>query len=145
MRLLDTSLIQVDVSADDWQAAIRQAAAPLVEQAFVTAAYPEKVIEIAKEDGPYIVIAPHIALSHAASTDGALKNGLGLTVLANPIEFGNQMNDPVKLIFTLSSVGDDVHLQQMSRLVTVLQDPKLVQAIMQAKNVDEITELFKEG
>ncbi|ETY72692.1 PTS sugar transporter subunit IIA [Lactiplantibacillus fabifermentans T30PCM01] len=143
MQLLDPGLIQLNVLANDWQSGIRKAAEPLVAQQFITANYPERVIEIAKRDGPYIVIAPQIALSHAAVSDGALKNGLGLTVLAEPVEFGNQANDPVRLIFTLSSVGDDVHLSQMAALVTALQKPGLIAEITKAKDVDEIVNLFK--
>ena len=74
MQLLNPSLIQLNVRASNWQAAIRKSAEPLVNQGFVTANYPERVIEIAQKDGPYIVIAPKIALSHAAVEDGAIKN-----------------------------------------------------------------------
>lgn len=78
MQLLDSSLVQLDVTVDSWQSAIRCAAEPLVKNKFVTKEYPERVIEIAEKDGPYIVIAPHIALSHAAVSDGALKMVLDL-------------------------------------------------------------------
>mgnify|MGYP003361684052 CR=1 FL=1 len=144
MQLLNPGLIQLNIRVSNWQAAIRKSAEPLITQGFVTANYPERVIEIAKKDGPYIVIAPNIALSHAAVEDGALKNGLGLSVLAKAVPFGNAVNDPVKLVFTLSSVGDDVHLNQMAELVNILQKPGLIESIEQAQHIDEVIKLFNE-
>ena len=47
MQLLDSSLVQLDVTVDSWQSAIRCAAEPLVKNKFVTKEYPERVIEIA--------------------------------------------------------------------------------------------------
>lgn len=145
MQLLNPDLIQLNVSAEDWQTAIQKAAEPLVAHKIVTAHYPKRVIEIAKRDGPYIVITPHIALSHAAVTDGALQNGLGLTTFVTPVVFGNKANDPVNIIFTLSSTGDDVHLSQMAALVEVLQKPGLIDAVTQATDVQEVTKLINEG
>lgn len=144
MQLLDSSLVQLDVTVDSWQSAIRCAAEPLVKNKFVTKEYPERVIEIAEKDGPYIVIAPHIALSHAAVSDGALKNGLGLTVLTEPVKFGNKVNDPVSIVFTLSSVGDDIHLSQMAALVNVLQKTRVIEKVTRSNDVNEVIDLFNE-
>ena len=134
MQLLDSSLVQLDVTVDSWQSAIRCAAEPLVKNKFVTKEYPERVIEI----------APHIALSHAAVSDGALKNGLGLTVLTEPVKFGNKVNDPVSLVFTLSSVGDDIHLSQMAALVNVLQKTRVIEKVTRSNDVNEVIDLFNE-
>lgn len=142
MQLLDPKLIQLDILASDWQSAIKKSAEPLIKEGVVTNNYPKSVIEIAEKNGPYIVIAPQIALSHASITDGAIKNGPGLTVLSNPVKFGNKANDPVRLVFTLSSIGDDVHLKQMSDLVSVLQEPKIVDKVVRSRTINEITQLF---
>ena len=55
MQLLDSSLVQLDVTVDSWQSAIRCAAEPLVKNKFVTKEYPERVIEIAEKDGPCLL------------------------------------------------------------------------------------------
>ncbi|MHA5123317.1 PTS sugar transporter subunit IIA [Oenococcus oeni] len=122
MVFIPASLIQLHVSANNWQQAILQAAEPMVEQKIITKQYPNKIIQIAKETGPYIVITPHVALSHASTKDGALSDAIGLSVLEKPVVFHNKNNDPVKYIFTLSSTDPHGHLGQMSKLIKVISD-----------------------
>lgn len=63
--LTDTSLIRLNIEADDWQTAIRKAAQPLVDHKKVKAAYVDEIINGVLEMGPYIVITKHVALPHA--------------------------------------------------------------------------------
>lgn len=138
MSLIDPELIQLNVEANDWEDAIQKAAQPLVDHRKVTEEYPKRIIEIAKETGPYIVIAPHVALPHASSKDGVLADAIGLTILKEPVKFGNKDNDPVKYLFTLSSEKPDGHLDQMTKLIKVLQKKDLYQRLNQAQNSAQI-------
>ncbi|WP_373842890.1 PTS sugar transporter subunit IIA [Limosilactobacillus sp.] len=134
MSLIDPGLIQVNVEASDWKDAIKKAVQPLVDHNKVTDKYSKRIIEIAEETGPYIVIAPHVALPHASSKDGVLADAIGLTVLKTPVKFGNKDNDPVKYLFTLSSVKPEGHLDQMAELVQVLQKPDIYQQLDAAQS-----------
>ncbi|WP_295746241.1 PTS sugar transporter subunit IIA [uncultured Limosilactobacillus sp.] len=138
MSLIDPNLIQVNIQANGWEDAVNKAVQPLVEHNKVTDQYPKRIIEIAKETGPYIVIAPHVALPHASSKDGVLEDAIGLTVLKEPVEFGNKANDPVKYLFTLSSVKPEGHLDQMAELVKVLQKKDLYQQLDQANDPQQV-------
>lgn len=136
--LIIPELVQLNIDAKDWRDAIYQSGAPLVKKHLITKNYLDSVIRIAEETGPYIVFMPHVALSHARTEDGALGDGIGLTVLTNPVIFGNKNNDPVKYIFTLSSLKPDGHLEQMARLVDLLSKRNFFQKVAQATTVQEI-------
>lgn len=136
--LIDPKLVQLNIRAENWKDAIIKSGKPLVDNKLVTKNYLKGVIRIAEETGPYIVFMPHVALSHAKIEDGALKDGMGLTVLKDPVSFGNNDNDPVKYIFTLSSTKPDGHLSQMARLVDLLSSNDFFKNIDKAKNIQEI-------
>ena len=57
----------------------RESAQPLLEEDKITQGYIDKIIEIAEETGPYIVVAEHIALPHAPSEYGAKELAMGIT------------------------------------------------------------------
>lgn len=138
MSLIDPELIQLNVVADDWEDAIKKSFQPLIDHKKVTSEYPKRIIEIAKETGPYIVIAPHVALPHASSEDGVLADAIGLTILKKPVKFGNKNNDPVKYLFTLSSVKPEGHLDQMAQLVQIMQSPDLYHRLDEAQDLHQV-------
>lgn len=145
MELINPELIVLDLAATDWKDAILQAAAPLVANGMITAGYAQKIIEISEETGPYIVITPHVALAHAPIEAGALKDAIGLAVLKEPVKFGNQDNDPVKYIFTLSSTQNGGHLDQMAALVNLLGMPEFFATMDRAKEPKEITNFINKN
>ncbi|WP_251545311.1 PTS sugar transporter subunit IIA [Limosilactobacillus caecicola] len=141
MSLVDPELIQLNVEASDWKDAIQKAVKPFVDHHKVTKEYSKRIIEIAEETGPYIVIAPHVALPHASSKDGVLADAIGLTTLKEPVKFGNKDNDPVKYLFTLSSVKPEGHLDQMAELVQLLQKDNFYTQLDQAQSVQQVDSL----
>lgn len=138
MEFIHTSLIDLDVKADNWKDAIIKAGKTLLDNKFITKNYLNSVIQIAEETGPYIVFMPHVALSHAKTEDGALKDGISLTTLKEPVVFGNKDNDPVKYIFTLSSTDKNGHLSQMAQLVSILSKNDFFEKLDAASNTQEL-------
>lgn len=144
MALIDPELIQVNIEASNWEEAINKSLQPFIDNEKVTSEYPKKIIEIAKETGPYIVIAPHVALPHASSEDGVLQDAIGLTVLKDSVNFGNVDNDPVKYLFTVCSLKPDGHLEQMSKLVELLQREGIYKQLDQAQNAKQVDEIVND-
>lgn len=148
MEFIQAQLIKLNVSVNNWRDAIIKAGQPLVDSKLITKNYLNSVIQIAEETGPYIVFTPHVALSHAKVEDGALKNGIGLTTLKDPVSFGNKDNDPVKYIFTLSSTEKNGHLNQMAQLINILSKKDFFKKVNEAKDAEEaanyINKLAKE-
>ncbi len=126
LHLLDLfrkEYVQLGKRAENWQDAVRISYEAFLNAGVITQNYVDKTIEAVEEKGPYIVIAKHIALAHSLPEDGALKDAMGLTVLEEPVSFGESENDPVKYIFTLSITGDRDHMAAMSELVNLFNDP----------------------
>jgi PTS system ascorbate-specific IIA component len=114
--------VRFRVEADDWRAAVRAACGPLVEGSAVEPRYPEHCIETVEEHGPYVVLAPGLALAHARPEDGVLRLGLAVAVLTEAVPFGHPENDPVDLVFAFGSPDKDRHVGLLSALASRLSN-----------------------
>lgn len=107
---------EVDVAAADWEAAIRAATALLVRHAAATVDYADSCVNLVRRHGPYIVVAPGIALAHARPEDGALGLAVAVARLHRPVRFGHPSNDPVDLVFAFASPNHDAHVGLLAAL-----------------------------
>lgn len=104
------------VLAADWSEAVRMACAPLVEEGAILERYVDACIALIHEEGPYMVIAPGVALAHARPEEGVRRLGVSVAVLEKPVEFGHPDNDPVDLVFAFGSPDADQHIELLSAL-----------------------------
>lgn len=141
--LIDIRTIMTNYEARDKDDAIRFAGNLLLENGIIERRYIEAMIKISNMYDAYIVLLPGLAIPHAKPEDGALKVGFSLVTLRNSVEFGNKVNDPVKLIIAVSSSGKNEHLALMSGLGKVLQDKNLIDSIVNAKNKEEVYNILK--
>ncbi|MGO1043069.1 BglG family transcription antiterminator [Clostridioides difficile] len=141
--ITNETLIKLRIKAKDWEEAIRQSASVLVENDKVTEAYVDAMVNSAKASGPYIVITKHVALPHARPEAGAKEIAIGIATLENPIEFGNDDNDPVKYVFCLSAIDNNTHLRAMSELVELLEEEEFFRVLDNAKEANEIIDFIK--
>lgn len=142
-NMISESIIQLQVEANDWEDAIRKAGKPMVEHLYVKSAYIEEIIRIMHHEGPFVVITKHVALPHTKPSSGALRCGLGLTVLKEGIVFGSQEHDPIKYIFTLSAVDNESHLTAMSQLLELFNEPSFFTMMDEAKTPQEVIAYIK--
>lgn len=134
---------RVDVAASSWQDAIRAACSPLVEAGAVEARYAEQCIAIVQEHGPYIVLAPGIALAHARPEDGVIRLALSAITLATPVAFGHEHNDPVDVVFAFGSPDKQAHIGMLAALTRRLL-AGLAEALRAAPNDGAAAALLKE-
>jgi ascorbate PTS system EIIA or EIIAB component len=106
----------IGVQVNCWQAAIRVACQPLLDGGAVEARYVERCIEMVETHGPYIVVAPGIALAHARPEDGANRLGLAVATLSKPVDFGHEQNDPVDLVFAFATPDRDQHVHLLAAI-----------------------------
>lgn len=137
-KMITPDLIKLRVKATDWEDAIHQAGEPLVKAGDVSQDYVEAIIASVKKNGPYFVIAPHVALAHAPIESGAKKQAMGLTTLDPAIKFNNPDNDPVRYVFTLSATDNNSHLKAMQELVELLSQDAFYDALDQAQSPDDV-------
>lgn len=140
--LPDTSFA-LDVPANDWRDAIRKAGDRLVASGFTTDAYTDQMIETVEKMGPYIVIAPGLALAHSRPSEAVLGTGLSWVRLSAPVEFGNKANDPVSLVIGLAGRDEQEHLQVMSAIAGALTDAKKTEQLAKAGTPDEVRAILE--
>ena len=90
---LPDSAFLLDVPATDWKDAIRLAGKGLVAAGFTTDAYTDQMIETVEKMGPYIVIAPGLALAHSRPSEAVLKTGLCWVRLSTPVKTGVEVTE----------------------------------------------------
>lgn len=136
------SLVAVDVEVKDWQEAIRSCGNLLSQDGATEARFTEAMIHVAKELGPYIVVAPGIALPHARPEDGVLNASMAVVKLKTAIYFGNKDNDPVWLLVALAAVDHQQHIEGLAELASVLGNSENVKRIKYSKTTKELLEVF---
>jgi PTS system ascorbate-specific IIA component len=135
---------RVRVAARDWKAAVRAAAAPLLEAQAITGGYVDRCIALVEQNGPYIVVAPGIALAHARPEDGAVALALSAATLTEPVRFGHPTNDPVDIVLAFASPDRDAHvglLAALARHLTQGLDQQLRTARSEAAAVARLQEV----
>lgn len=142
---LDKSLVRLNLHADDAEQAIGLAGQILVDAGSVTPAYVKAMVDAYRDLGPYIVLAPHIAMPHARPESGAVSEGVGVLRLLNPVEFGHPENDPVSLVIALAGTNSNSHVDLLRRISRVLTDPQSMTTLLKSEDTHEIAELFNKG
>jgi mannitol/fructose-specific phosphotransferase system IIA component (Ntr-type) len=143
--LLPPERIKLAVQVGSWQEAIREAGRLLLDSGAITSNYIDAMIKVAEELGPYIAIAPGIALPHAASESGARQTALSLVKLAKPVNFGNPDNDPVQLVFGLSAVDKQAHIVALQTLAELFLSKDLISQLFAAESISSVVQIFHEA
>jgi PTS system ascorbate-specific IIA component len=142
-QALADGAITVRAHASDWKEALELAGSALVESGRSTAEYTNAMVEAFEELGPYMVIAPGIALAHARPSEAVLSTGLSIVTLSESVPFGNTANDPVSLVIGLCATDHDSHIELMSALSDLLMDVMKVNMLLQAENVEQVRTLLR--
>lgn len=140
--LLKENTIKLKMDVKDWEDAVRKGGELLEQDGSIEHRYIDGMINSVKEIGPYIVIAPGIAMPHARPEAGTKKIGMSLLTLKHPVEFGNKDNDPVSIVVCLCAIDHYTHLKAMSELVELLGDDNKVEKIRAAEKVEDILNLI---
>lgn len=126
----------------DWESAIQRVACPLLKENCIEESYVNAMIDSVKEFGPYIVMGKHLALAHARPEDGVNNLGISVATLAQPVVFGNEENDPVKIIFCLAAVDSFSHLNIMKSLIDLINDEAKINRLTNCTNVSEFEKIL---
>jgi ascorbate PTS system EIIA or EIIAB component len=139
---LPAEAIALRVPADDWQDAVRAAGAALTAAGIALPAYADEMIRMIDEHGPYVVIAPGLALAHARPGPEVLTNGIAVVTLATPINFGHPYNDPVRVVLALAVDSPDAHVAMVAELANLFNDSTAITDLAAATTVPEVQRIF---
>jgi PTS system ascorbate-specific IIA component len=137
-QALGQGSIKLQQSCSSWRETFEIAGLGLVESSRTTSAYTNEMIQAFEELGPYMVIAPGIALAHGRPSESVIETGLSLVTLSTPVVFGSTSNDPVSLVIGLAAVDHDSHIDLMAALSELLMSEDTVNSLLRATNESEV-------
>jgi PTS system ascorbate-specific IIA component len=138
LPLLTESAIILGAEASDWRAAVRLAGRALTESGATRPGYADEMIRMIVEHGPYVVIAPGLALAHARPGPDVLADGLAVVTLATPVSFGHPHNDPVSVVLGLAIKSADTHIEAVAELANVFNDSNAISGLAAATTPAEV-------
>lgn len=142
LEILSSDKVQVLEQVESWREAINIAASPLREQGYFQQAYIDDMIHSVEKLGPYIVIAPEIAIAHARPNNNVRKIGLSLLKLNQHINFSEE-GHYASLVFVLSAIDNEGHLEVLRNLAITLGNQQTVEHLLNAQTSSEIINIFK--
>ena len=116
-----------------WQSALSRAVGLLELDGRVQAGYLADVLGANERLGPYFVIAPQIAIAHAAPSENVIETGFALLKLESPVASGSA-NDPVRLLFAFSAKDAQSHLELLGQFARVMSEPGKVNLLLNDSN-----------
>ena len=143
--LLCPTAIELGATVSSPEEAIQMAGNLLVASGGATDAYVEHILQAFKELGPYMVIAPGLAMPHARPDGSVLKPCVGLLTLRAPVAFGHPSNDPVSVIMALGGTTDESHLALLGDLARFLGVEGIVERLSRVGTYADVTALINES
>lgn len=129
--------------AGDWQEAMRKACEPLIADGTVEESYADDIIESVKKNGPYIVLAPGVAMPHSMVNAGGV-NGTAVSFMKceRPVFFSEDDEEKYGTVFlTVCAVDTDSHLKNMKQVFSMLTDENLLADLMQVHCAEDLLRL----
>ncbi|QWL29731.1 PTS sugar transporter subunit IIA [Rathayibacter toxicus] len=139
---LPDEAVTLHYRAASWREAVMEAGRALERIGAVDAVYSRRMVEQVDVLGPYIVIAPGIALAHARPGNDVFATGLSVVTLATPVAFGHRTNDPVSVVIGIAALRSSGHLDVVSGLADVLIRPDAVGALTAVRTLHGINAIL---
>lgn len=140
--LLATDAIALDVQVSHWEAAIRLAGQLLESTGAVEPEYTDAMLDVVKDNGPYIVVAPGFAFAHARPSRAVHNTAMSWVRLAEPVEFGHPKNDPVTLVVALAAKDTTEHTKAMAQLARLLSNKEIRAKLDHAMSGQDLLEVL---
>ena len=141
-KLLNEEVVDVNIKADNWEEAVIEAGKLLLKSEKIEERYIEAMIKTVKEMGPYIVMAPGIAMPHGRPDSGVLELGVSVISLENGINFGSSEFDPVKLIFAICAKENKSHIELLQDLSYILDDDDLLEEVKKCTSKKDLLDII---
>ena len=139
--LIDSNIL-INKQKLDWREAIAYSASSLLKSGVINENYIKSMIHSVEEFGPYIVMAPHMALAHARPEDGVNKLGFSVSIFKNPVSFGDEDEQQVSVIFCLSAVDSYSHLNIMKSLINLIRSTDKIEKLSKAISKEEVKNIL---
>lgn len=134
--------VVLNVPCNDWRDAVHICGAPLLAEGAIHTEYLEAVIRSVQSNGPYFVFSPHIALAHAAPTDGVERFCCSIYRPEKPVAFHHPTNDPVKLLVLIGITNVKAQIGKISALMNLLANNAVLERLLTVQDAKEIAAIL---
>lgn len=136
--LLSKDAIKLNGIANSKQDAINKLVDLMAKNGNLTDKEKYTQVVLKREEEGSTGIGEGIAIPHG-KTDAVSKTGLSAMVINDGVEFDSLDGQPAKLLFLIAAPNtkDNVHLDVLSRLSTLLMDTEFRKSLMEAKTPEE--------
>ena len=136
--LFSKDAIKLNGIANSKQDAINKLVDLMAKNGNLTDKEKYKEVVLKREEEGSTGIGEGIAIPHG-KTDAVSKPGLSAMVINDGVEFDSLDGQPAKLLFLIAAPNtkDNVHLDVLSRLSTLLMDTEFRKSLMEAKTPEE--------
>lgn len=124
-----------------FQEAVEKAVGLLELDNRVSSSYRLEVLASLEKLGPYFVVAPGIALAHAAPSESVREIGFSLLHLGEGVRSGST-NDPVRLLFAFCTPNPDDHIELLGEFANFVSKPGKVNLLLNASAESVIRSLL---
>lgn len=142
--LLSEDNVSFHYPAETWEDVIRHGGQLMVDAGFTEPTYTEAMIDVVRDMGPYIVLAPGLAMPHARPEMGAKQVGTALITLEKPIDFGSPENDPVSVAVFLCAPNKEEHIQLLTDIATLFEDEEFLDAAVNFESIEDVEAFLSE-
>lgn len=141
--LLKRESVELNGSATDKKDALEKMVALMVKQGNIADAEEYKKKVFAREEEGSTGVGEGVAIPHA-KTAAVTRPGLAFMRCRDGVEFDSLDGQPAKLFFLIAApdTRDNVHLDVLSRLSTLLMDPDFIDGLMAVDSVDGLYDLI---
>ncbi len=140
---LDPASIALREAHPDRESAVRRSGELLVAGGRVDPAYTDEMLAALEKYGPYIVIAPGVALAHSRPSPAVHGVAFSVLTLDPPVAFGHADNDPVRLVVGLAAPDADSHVEALRQMAELLGDDAARERLMTATAVEDVLSLVE--
>lgn len=108
--------------AETWRDAVVLAGNVLGAIGATGPTYTERMIGVIETFGPYVVVAPGVALVHARPDHDVLQNAAAIVTLPDGVPFGHPENDPVRVVVALAVTRPEEHIKIVAVIAKLLDE-----------------------
>lgn len=150
-EMLKREMVFPDLEASDFEEVLRKLGGTVTKAGYAKDTYADALVEREKEYSTaldvegYGVAIPHTPVDHVLDTV------IPVAILKEPVEFIQMGTDDetigVRIIFMLTLAGkpgEHDHLDQLQRVLAIIQDTGVLDQLLAAKDADEIMNIIKE-
>lgn len=143
-NLLTTETVAVENDCNSWEKAVERSGELLENINAIDHSYTEAMEKSIQDNGPYVVIAPNIALLHARPEDGVKRVCMSLQIINSGVRFGYENRDPVKLVFAFGAIDSQSHLSALQKLMELFNNESLLEQLKGVQYPNEAITLLND-